>query len=186
MGIQNSSRLSSTVSLNNDPQSLKLAASTKNLAISQQPDPTSHRIVWCMYVPDATESNTASSIDSTPDRTLLPEDASKVFLIARKNRIDVFHLGMIEKHHSMSGQQTVDANDLTIGHLIIDEPKSNVLTACFSPDGSAIALSSADGDVFFYRISFPGQLAEAASGAIPESHDLTDSEQTEQESESKP
>jgi hypothetical protein len=185
MGIQNSSRLSSSASLN-DPQSMKLAASTKslNVPISQQPDPVSHRLVWCMYVPESPESN-AGSNESTPDRSLLPEDASKVFLVARKNRVDIFHLGLIEKHHDISGQRAVDANDLSLGHLVIDEVNSNVLTACFSPDGSAIALSCIDGDVYFYKISFPAHLAEITNASIQDvNNDVSDSEQA--ESEAKP
>ena len=38
--------------------------------------------------------------------------------------------------------------------MVINEQRGNVLAASFSPDGSAIAFSTSDGEVRFYTINF--------------------------------
>ena len=125
-----------------------------------------------MFVPDNNEA--AAHIAANTDPAYpgsSPEDGSKVFLLARKNRIDVFHLGMIEKHYGVAcSTQPMDPNDLTLGHLLIEEHKANVLTACFSPDGTAITSAGMDGEVIFIKISFSDQsnANETASSAILE------------------
>jgi enhancer of mRNA-decapping protein 4 len=105
---------------------------------------TMHRIIWCMYIPDS------SSEQIEPQLT---EDAFKVFVLTRKNRSDIFHLDIIKQKYDCS--KMLNADDLQIGHLVIDEHRSTILTASFSPDGSAIATSSQDGEVNFFKINFP-------------------------------
>jgi hypothetical protein len=82
-------------------------------------------------------------------------------------------MGMLEKHYDTLSGSPLDVNDLTIGHLVIDEHKANILTSCFSPDASAIGSASSDGEVAFFKISFPAQsqLAKVASSAVHESGD---------------
>ncbi len=93
-----------------------------------------------MYIPEGT-----SNVN-------LAEDASKVFALARRNRVDIFHLGLVEENYDCSEQ--LDTESIQHGHLVIDEQESNVLAASFSPDGSAVAFSTNDGEVLFYKINF--------------------------------
>ena len=102
------------------------------------------RIIWCNFIPESVQ-NDASSMNTV-------EDGSRVFVLTRKNRADIFNLDIIQQNYDITRQ--LDINELHIGHLITDEHKSTILTASFSPDGSAIATSSADGEVNFFKLSF--------------------------------
>ena len=103
---------------------------------------TTSRIIWCMYIPDSSENT------QVPNYT----DASKVFVLTRRNRADIFNLSLIEKEHDCSRELTSD--EITTGHLIIDEHKSTILSVSLSPDGTAVATSCLDGEVSFFKISF--------------------------------
>ena len=111
------------------------------------------RIIWCMYIPDGSENTQVQ-----PNYA----DASKVFVLTRRNRADIFNLSLIEKEHDCSRELTSD--EITTGHLIIDEHKSTILSVSFSPDGSAVATSCLDGEVSFFKISFdPTSLANGST-----------------------
>jgi hypothetical protein len=69
-------------SLSSPKQQLGMATPTKLQATSNV-----SRIVWCMYIPDTT--------NVTPAAADSPDNASKVFVLARNNRADIFHLGLI-------------------------------------------------------------------------------------------
>ncbi|CAF0712129.1 unnamed protein product [Brachionus calyciflorus] len=103
------------------------------------------RVFWCMYVPEPTdEQNTEYG------------DASKLFALSRKGRIDIFNLDTLLLNYECS--EPLEPNDLPQGHLVIDTTKSgSVLTACFSPDGTALAIASSNGEVHFYKFSNPIQ-----------------------------
>jgi len=119
-----------------------------------------NRIIWCNYIPDstvniATSNNAESTITTTTataTTTNTNESAYKVFVLTRKNRADIFHLDLIQQTYDCTSQ--LETDELIAGHLVIDEHKSTILTASFSPDGSAIATASADGEVNFFKISF--------------------------------
>lgn len=97
-----------------------------------------------MYIPEPIDENIPS-----PNIT---EDASRVFVLTRKNRADIFHLDLLEQNYDCS--KPLETCDLSTGHLVIDENNSTILTASFSPDGSAFATASSNGEVHFYKISF--------------------------------
>ena len=105
-----------------------------------------------MYIPDSSEN------PQVPNYA----DASKVFVLTRRNRADIFNLSLVEKEHDCSRELTLD--EITTGHLIIDEHKSTILSVSFSPDGSAVATSCLDGEVSFFKISFdPTSLANGST-----------------------
>lgn len=109
------------------------------------------RIIWCMYIPDNTNGTEATTTTTAADHS--PENGSKVFALTRKNRADIFHLGMIQDNYDCSTQ--LETDDLSQGHLIInDKNSSSILSASFAPDGSAIATAGQDGEVKFYKLSF--------------------------------
>lgn len=130
---------------NENTPSKNLQTSNKNIGVNV------NRIIWCMYIPDAT-NNAHESVTPSQDADFA-DDASKVFVLTRKSRADIFHLGLIEENYDCSVQLD-KVDEITQGHLVIDDHNSNILAASFSPDGSAIATSSADGEVKFFKISF--------------------------------
>jgi hypothetical protein len=116
-----------------------------------------NRIIWCNYIPDSivtAECSNSKTLSGNEDQqqTAIAEEASKVFVVTRKNRADIFHLDLIQQTYDCTRQ--LDTEEIVAGHLVIDEHKATILTASFSPDGSAIASSSADGEVNFFKISF--------------------------------
>ena len=63
------------------------------------------RLIWCNYLPEATSTPTATSDSTNNESSQLSNnntnpdgmfDASKVFLLARRNRIDIFHLAIVQ------------------------------------------------------------------------------------------
>jgi hypothetical protein len=137
-------------------------AATKSNS-SSLPSPGAYdtfRFMWCMYIPEPNGESTLEQTEATQT-----DDASKVFVLTRKNRADIFNIELIENNYDCSCP--LDADELMIGHLLIDEHKSNILTASFSPDGSAIATASADGEVNFFNITF-ARISETESGSNPE------------------
>lgn len=146
--MNQSSRLPSlsTNSENLNDSRSKQSSSTPTGASIGNTDVTTHRIIWCMYIPETPESSSQNDLTSTGD------DASRVFVLARKNRADIFNLDMLEQNYDLSSE--LDVDELSTGHLIIDEHKATILNASFSPDGSAIATASSDGEVNFFKISF--------------------------------
>jgi enhancer of mRNA-decapping protein 4 len=100
------------------------------------------RIIWCMYIPDGSESSQVPNYN----------EASKVFVLTRRTRAYIFNLSLIGKKLDCSRELTAD--EISTGHLILDEHKSTILSVSFSPDGSAVATSCLDGEVRFFKISF--------------------------------
>ena len=111
-----------------------------------------------MYIPEASSNTQPAANDSTTSQTQqagcvsMLEDAFKVFVLTRKNRADIFHLDHIQQTYDCSAQ--LNTADIKQGHLVIEDHKAAILAASFSPDGSAIATSSADGEVKFFKITF--------------------------------
>ena len=79
----------------------------------------------------------------------MADDASTVFMITNNKRADIYHLDMIMQHEDTSKQ--LFADDIDLGHFIINEHESPIITAAFSPDGSAFATASMDGEVNFLK-----------------------------------
>lgn len=111
-----------------------------------------NRIIWCNYIPDTSGAALNGSDDAQSQQMSLSDVASKVFVLTRKNRADIFHLDLIQQTYDCTRQ--LETDELIVGHLVIDEHKSTITTASFSPDGSAIASASKDGEVNFFKISF--------------------------------
>lgn len=96
-----------------------------------------------MYVPEPGD-----------EQSMETESAAKLFAYCRKGRVDIFNLDLLLQHYDCS--KPLETNELIHGHLVIDLNMSGtVLTACFSPDGTALATASSNGDVNFYKFSNP-------------------------------
>jgi enhancer of mRNA-decapping protein 4 len=103
---------------------------------------STQRIIWCSFIPDSNEVPTSGSAS----------DAHKVFVITRQHQADIFHMNLLEKNYDCSNP--LDADKLLKGHLAIREHRSTILSASFSPDGTAITTSSVDGEVNLFKFTF--------------------------------
>ena len=105
------------------------------------------RFIWCMYISDPEDVS-----------KIYEDDASKVFIVTRDRQADIYHLDLILQDNKDDGV-VHHADDITKGHLRVKEHESTILTASFSPDGSAISTASINGDVNFFKISFTDNCA---------------------------
>lgn len=110
---------------------------------------STHRIIWCLYVPEPGQED-----QTTTATTQSNDDASRIFALCRKSRAHIINLDKVINLYDPVNKIPLNLEEIFSGHLIIDEHKSNILTASFSPDGSAIATACADGEIGFFRISF--------------------------------
>lgn len=128
-----------------------------------------HRIIWCLYVPDHEDQI----------------DASRYFVLCRKSRAHIFNLDMILSTYKCGINVVNELDEFKRGgHLIIDGVhKASILTACFSPDGTAIATACAAGDVCIFKIAFEngenGQFMR--SNSTSENLNLNDGKQVDQQ-----
>ncbi len=106
---------------------------------------STQRIIWCMFIPDPNETQVADNVSNS----------HKIFCITRNNKAEIFNMSLIEKNYDCSVE--LDAQNITVGHLTINEHSSTILTAAFSPDASAITTASADGEVNLFKITFDPQ-----------------------------
>lgn len=135
---------------NTDPiNALQSVSSQSPLSISSSPKSdlpfgmtSTYRIIWCLYVPEPGQDESAA------------DDASRIFVLCRKSRAHIINLDLVlSLYEAQKGPLSVDELK-SGGHLVIDEHKSTILTASFSPDGSAIATACNDGEIGFFKISF--------------------------------
>ena len=136
-----SSQSSSPVPVSQSPSQTTTSSSGGSSSSS-----TTHRIIWCTFVPEPSQEQEASSTSF--------DDASQVFVLCRKSRAHVFNLPILLRLYDCA-KGPIDVEELQSGgHLCIDEHKSTILTASFSPDGTAIATACLDGEIGFFKISF--------------------------------
>ena len=124
---------------------------------TEKPASITDRVIWCMYVPEPSD-----------DQSMETESASKLFAYCRKSRVDIFNLDLLLQYYDCTKPLEVD--DLVHGHLFIDPNMSGtVLTASFSPDGTALATARSNGDVNFYKFSNSTQTEEKSGDNDTES-----------------
>jgi enhancer of mRNA-decapping protein 4 len=118
-------------------QILSIASSLPNPIQSE-----THRLIWCMFLPDN---------EQDIDESNMGDDSSKVFVVTHHTRADVYHLDLIRSNY---GEINLESDQIIKGHMCFDKHDGTILTASFSPDGTAVATAGADGNVNFYKISF--------------------------------
>ncbi|ESO82694.1 hypothetical protein LOTGIDRAFT_108799, partial [Lottia gigantea] len=108
----------------------------------QRPDNTVaceyHRIIWCPYIPDDTDDTISENIDS-----------SKVLVLTHSERAEIWNIDMIIREH---GSGPIDPRNIDLGMISIDSHDQPIIDAAFSPDGSALATASLNGEVKFFQV----------------------------------
>ncbi|XP_033754002.1 enhancer of mRNA-decapping protein 4-like isoform X2 [Pecten maximus] len=101
-----------------------------------------HRLIWCPFIPD--DSDDSSVTESST------QDASRVLVLTHKEKAEIWNVDLVTKEYS-SGPLL--AEDVEFGLIQIDSHKQPIMDAAFSPDGTALATASLDGEVKFFQVN---------------------------------
>ncbi|XP_039279789.1 enhancer of mRNA-decapping protein 4 isoform X2 [Nilaparvata lugens] len=94
-----------------------------------------HRVIWCPYIPDGEPGSDYS--------------VAELMAVTRGSKIELWNVGMVANHHR-SGP--VRPGEHIEGFIEINEHSQMIVDAAFSPDGTAIATASMDGEVKFFQV----------------------------------
>lgn len=100
--------------------------------------PTSnHRVIWCPYIPEDDNSDVAF------------DDVAKLLVLTHGAKAEMWNVGMVAAKHGVGPLKPETVEE---GYLEIKEHTAPIIDAAFSPDGTALATASLDGDVKFFQV----------------------------------
>lgn len=98
-----------------------------------------HRVVWCPYIPEDGPKNSVSVYD----------DVAGLLALTRGTKVELWNVPMVKNVH---GVGPVRPGQVDEGYLEVNEHSQMIIDAAFSPDGTAIATASLDGEVKFFQV----------------------------------
>jgi enhancer of mRNA-decapping protein 4 len=104
-----------------------------------------HRLIWCPYIPDDDPSTTDG--DSGEDSVI--DDPSRLLVLTHNGIIEIWNVDSVSREN---GAGPLEPSEVQVGFLTIDEHTQTVVDASYSPDGTALAVASLDGEVKFFQI----------------------------------
>ncbi|PBC26926.1 enhancer of mRNA-decapping protein 4 [Apis cerana] len=100
-------------------------------------DMSPHRVIWCPYIPE--------DVPSDGDRV------SKLLVLTRGSKVELWSVNTVSARF-----RSIEATDPAVkengGMLEIDQHSDTIIEATFSPDGTALATASFDGEVKFFQV----------------------------------
>ncbi|XP_076244634.1 enhancer of mRNA-decapping protein 4 homolog Ge-1 isoform X2 [Calliopsis andreniformis] len=97
----------------------------------------SHRVIWCPYIPEDVPSD--------------GDEVSKLLALTRGSKAELWSVNTVTSRF-----RSIEATDPAVkengGMLEIDEHSDTITEATFSPDGTALATASFDGEVKFFQV----------------------------------
>ncbi|XP_074645711.1 enhancer of mRNA-decapping protein 4-like isoform X2 [Tubulanus polymorphus] len=100
-----------------------------------------HRLIWCPYIPDD---------DITEDDDIDPsEDVGKLLVLTHDNIAELWNIELILKEY---GTGTFQPSEIEVGYSTIKDHSQAIADAAFSPDGTALATASLDGEVKVFQV----------------------------------
>ncbi|XP_076449707.1 enhancer of mRNA-decapping protein 4-like [Babylonia areolata] len=106
-----------------------------------------NRVIWCPYWPEEVDENDTDM-----------QDSSKVLACTHGGQIDLLAVDVVTRD---CGPGPLNPADIESGKITLVPHTEPVVEAVFSPDGSALASASLDGEVKFFQINWTGS-ADAA------------------------
>lgn len=98
---------------------------------------SNHRVIWCPYIPEEESSDVAY------------DDVAKLLVLTHGAKAEMWNVGMVTAKHGVGPLHPETVGD---GYLEIKEHTAPIIDAAFSPDGTALATASLDGDVKFFQV----------------------------------
>ncbi|XP_057331359.1 enhancer of mRNA-decapping protein 4 [Microplitis mediator] len=118
------------------------------LVNSEDTSPTSHRVIWCPFIPD----------DDSGDA----DDVSKLLMVTRGPSAELWS---IDNVYAQLGSGPLALSDPAVkgcgGFAEICQHEADIVEAILSPDGTAIATASLDGEVKFFQVVYNNTLQQA-------------------------
>ncbi|XP_054281595.1 enhancer of mRNA-decapping protein 4 [Macrosteles quadrilineatus] len=100
-----------------------------------------YRVIWCPYILDLPDSE---------EEELDPiEDVCWLLALSRGKKVELWNVKMVTDGNE---SKKVKPGQVESGYLEITEHTKPIVDAAFSPDGTAIATASLDGDVKFFQV----------------------------------
>jgi hypothetical protein len=96
-----------------------------------------HRLIWCPYLPEPMIEE-----EEEPDN-----GTAKLLVLTHGSQAEVWSLDLVVEEY---GPGPLAPGDVELGLLKIQDTGADVMDAAFSPDGSAHARASGDGQVKFF------------------------------------
>ena len=97
------------------------------------------RVIWCPYLPEDDET--------------IDDASSRLLVLINGSEAQMWNVDMVINEYG-SGQH--QSTDVSIGKLVISDHTDAITDATFSPDGTALATASLDGQVKFFQVYMHG------------------------------
>ncbi|KAL4234139.1 enhancer of mRNA decapping 4 [Mactra antiquata] len=102
-----------------------------------------HRVIWCPYIPDdSDDSNVTDSSTQT-------DNASRVLVLTNDEKAEIWSVDLVVKEY---GSGPLLPSNVDVGLIQINSHTKPIMDAAFSPDGTALATASIDGEVKFFQV----------------------------------
>lgn len=97
------------------------------------------RIIWCPYLPED---------DDTIDDT-----SSRLLVLINGSEAQMWNVDLVVNEYGKGDHQSTD---ISVGKLVISDHTDAITDGTFSPDGTALATASLDGQVKFFQVYMHG------------------------------
>ncbi|XP_013379353.1 enhancer of mRNA-decapping protein 4 isoform X2 [Lingula anatina] len=108
---------------------------------AETPPSSYHRVIWCPYIPDEEEEQGTEDMPT--------HDAGKLLVVTHDEKAELWSVDMVNGEYGTGPHR---AEDIDIGFLAIENHTRPIVDAAFSPDGTALATASLDGQVKFFQV----------------------------------
>lgn len=120
-----------------EPTPSELLSSLVLQVDAEDPSPTTHRVIWCPYIPE----------DDAADA----DEVSKLLILTRGSKVELWSVSTVASRF-----RSVEATNSVVkeigGMIEIDQHSGTIVEAALSPDGTALATASTDGEVKFFQV----------------------------------
>ncbi|XP_076330889.1 enhancer of mRNA-decapping protein 4 homolog Ge-1 [Tachypleus tridentatus] len=101
-----------------------------------------HRVIWCPFIPD--DPGVSEDVEE-----IILEDSSKLLVLTHNEKAEMWHVDMVSREY---GHGPIMVNQVEIGYQAFQEHQKPIIDAAFSPEGTALATASLDGEVKFFQV----------------------------------
>lgn len=101
-----------------------------------------HRLLWCPYLPDDEEAANNSPA------------SARLLVLTHGTTAEIWDIDLVLQDHNVGA--VLSSNSVQSGKLVISDHGDSICDASFSPDGTALATASADGQVKFFQVYMQG------------------------------